>query len=378
MICRQYRTSSLLKNVVILCIDIIGHILFFWFLATKKKQLLRKKKRLSDIKKIAVVRFDNIGDMVLTTGFLKNLKQSFPHASMTVFCRPIQKSIIKNSHYVDHIITYDAPRFGGKWTYREWIQLMKKYRWHYDLWCELHGELKSIITTYMISDFRIGFWIRGWSFLLNQSLYYNASDSSKLASIVEYQYQLLEKVWWKITNKALDLVIPHISLQWRNNNFQHKNKLIILHPGVSEQNRARPLDHRISLAKKLQSHWEYTICMIDINEQTIHKAKEQNIMAYKPDSLDEFIAIVDKTNLLVWVESLSSHVAAALQKKCVAIYSWTTPRHLMYPYGKYVTVIDALDYKETPWLVPLTTPNKHIAQISPTKVYKIVKQLLDT
>ena len=41
------------------------------------------------VENILVVRTDEIGDMILTSGFVRELRKNFPHARITLICAPL-------------------------------------------------------------------------------------------------------------------------------------------------------------------------------------------------------------------------------------------------------------------------------------------------
>ena len=70
--------------------------------------LTRKKPNDFDIKQaknVLFLRYDRIGDMVITTPVFRELKLAYPHISITVLASKINKGVLLNNPYVDHIIT---------------------------------------------------------------------------------------------------------------------------------------------------------------------------------------------------------------------------------------------------------------------------------
>ena len=70
--------------------------------------LTHKKLVDFDIKKVQSVlflRYDRIGDMVITTPVFRELKLAYPHISITVLASKANQDILLNNPYVDHIVT---------------------------------------------------------------------------------------------------------------------------------------------------------------------------------------------------------------------------------------------------------------------------------
>lgn len=60
------------------------------------------------IKKILVVKWDEIGDMATAVHVFEALKQSYPEAEITVLCKPFVKPLIKQDPHVSNIITSES------------------------------------------------------------------------------------------------------------------------------------------------------------------------------------------------------------------------------------------------------------------------------
>ena len=55
------------------------------------------------VKKLLILRYDRIGDMIITTPIFRNLKQMNPKLKIGVFANKINAEIIRNNPYVDVI-----------------------------------------------------------------------------------------------------------------------------------------------------------------------------------------------------------------------------------------------------------------------------------
>jgi ADP-heptose:LPS heptosyltransferase len=72
------------------------------------KALTNKKKvnfEIKKSKKVLILKYDRIGDMVVTTPIFRELKEAFPDISISVLASKINKSVVKNNPYIDEIYT---------------------------------------------------------------------------------------------------------------------------------------------------------------------------------------------------------------------------------------------------------------------------------
>ena len=72
------------------------------------KFLTYKKKTIFDIKEsksVLILKYDRIGDMVVTTPIFRELKIAYPDISLSVLASKVNKDVIKNNPYIDNIYT---------------------------------------------------------------------------------------------------------------------------------------------------------------------------------------------------------------------------------------------------------------------------------
>jgi heptosyltransferase-2 len=70
--------------------------------------------RRATARSILVVRPDEIGDVVLTTAFLRELRRAAPRARITLVVKPEVRNVVDRCPYVDEVLTFATA--GGRWT----------------------------------------------------------------------------------------------------------------------------------------------------------------------------------------------------------------------------------------------------------------------
>ncbi len=71
-------------------------------------------------KRILIVRTDRIGDVLLSTPVIKNLRDAYPNAYIAMMVSPYAKEIVDGNPYLDEVITYDKD---GK--HKGWLRSAK-------------------------------------------------------------------------------------------------------------------------------------------------------------------------------------------------------------------------------------------------------------
>ncbi|MBM3237094.1 glycosyltransferase family 9 protein [Candidatus Poribacteria bacterium] len=113
-------------------------------------QLLYRKKLPppSRIKKILVVKLDHIGDVLLATPVITNLRRHYPHAHITLLIGSWSKQVVECNPHLDDIRYYDSPFFCRSSRAATLKDAMQMLRWlkseRYDLIVELRGDFLTL------------------------------------------------------------------------------------------------------------------------------------------------------------------------------------------------------------------------------------------
>ena len=99
------------------------------------------------IKKILVVRNDNIGDLILTTPALEALRRSFPDSYLVVLVADYTKEVVVGNPYIDKVYSYEKAKHSksGKLTawLRQWKVLKEIRAERFDVALGIRGRFAS-------------------------------------------------------------------------------------------------------------------------------------------------------------------------------------------------------------------------------------------
>jgi ADP-heptose:LPS heptosyltransferase len=97
-----------------------------------------KNKRLK-IKKILLIRMSSIGDVILTSPLIRQLRKNFPEAQLDYLVRTEYADLIKYNPHVTHTLQYDIQ------TERKGLRELREYlkRQGYDAVFDLHCNFRS-------------------------------------------------------------------------------------------------------------------------------------------------------------------------------------------------------------------------------------------
>ena len=130
-------------------------------------------------RKILVIRFSALGDLVLTTPIYRELKRVYPESVITLLTSSGQGTVLDNNPHIDQVIRYS--RDVSSLLMKTLIKKLRRER--YDLIYDAHRSLRSIWIVWNLSG--LGFfkfhqvwsvnkrsWRRSLLIFLNQNLIY--------------------------------------------------------------------------------------------------------------------------------------------------------------------------------------------------------------
>jgi lipopolysaccharide heptosyltransferase II len=311
------------------------------------EQLTRDWKQ---CKNILCIRADNMGDLLMSSPAIRALKESFD-CKVTVLTSSMAYRVAELIPSIDEVIRYDLP----------WVK---------------SGHLNEADSIFDISkmlkghqfDAAVIFTVFSQNPLPSAMLAYMAGIPKRLAYCRENPYNLLtdwrpEKEPYSFirhqVERDLDLVATVnafskndeieivISATAKTAGISKLNAIgvdlssrwLILHAPVSERKREYPTDLWITTAKKIIEELNTQVLLTGTkNEKALTDMLAAAIgpKAYSVAGLfelDEFVAIIEQSSVVISVNTGTVHLAAATKTPVVVLYALTNPQH-------------------TPWKVP--------------------------
>ncbi|AEF97058.1 glycosyltransferase family 9 protein [Methanotorris igneus] len=314
-------------------VDFIGDCIFFY-----KK---RKKFKKENIKKILVIRLDHIGDMILLSSFLRNLKNNFPNSEITVLCREMTKDVAECIPYIDAIQILNTP-----WLSRNdrdsWKKILKyiiKYYKKYDLVFDLRGNPLHNIIVSLIGKYSVGYGCKGLGFLLNKEIIWE----NKPKHTVDRTLDAIRALNLPVDSGKLELKIDekyYKNLKNKLNSIDFDKDFIILcHPISGNKCKNWLFNYWNELNNLILKENENIIILYGgskndyyIINKNINIDNKRIFNIAGELSLKEYFALIDLCNLLISVDTFAVHARAAFNKPLIGIYSGTNYLHEWEPY----------------------------------------------
>ena len=305
----------------------------------------------SEIKnpKILILRYRFIGDTVLTTPFIKNVKKIFPDSKIDILVSPNSGELIEGNPNIRKVFYLDSTkahkyehdgRFGfyPKSTAKEFKSLfscaneLKKEK--YDLIFVLKRSFSSAFLAYLIgAKYRVGFNTEFRSFFLTHPISYDKSKH-ELNNFLDCL---------QLFSKNTEIFTPEIfpsenekqkAKELLKSLDPYKPKILIhassAHPYKAWSKRyfAELLD---DLYEKYKAQFVFTGASIDkeIYDVILSKSKYKNKILYEnlcgKTNIRECYAIYENLHMAICVDSGNAHLAAAAGIPTYVLFGPTRP-----------------------------------------------------
>jgi lipopolysaccharide heptosyltransferase II len=341
----------------------------------------------SKLIKILIIRLSSIGDILLSTPFVRQVRQAFPNAIIDYIVKSKYQELLNANPNIDSLLVIDTDR-----GYKE----LKKLRKHiqntsYNYIFDLHNNIRSNYLRYRVNADYINS-IKKNKFKQSALVYFNKNKYKTILSIPDRYLQVGETVGVCDDGLGLDLYWKN-SYENRLHQILKENGLnhlpepyICVAPGAGFFTKRWPLESYKHLLTHI--HKEYQIPCVLLGGQDDEKlgtylSINNNIynLVGKTSLLDSAI-ILSKSSLLVANDSGLMHMATAVQIPVIAIFGSSVKELGFFPYRSVHKVIelDGLDCRPCSHIGKSYCPKKHfkcMKDISPETVFKEVKLLLN-
>ncbi len=280
------------------------------------------------IKKVLIIRFSSIGDIVLTTPVVRCLKKRYPHLSLHYCTKKVYQKILLDNPSIDRVIVLDK-------CLKDCIQQLQKEK--YDLIIDLHHNLR----TFLIKRF-LG--VKSFSFdKLNISkwLYVNFKiNFLPNRHIVDRYMQTVMSLGVDNDDQGLDYFIAskdHVSLETFPTAF--RTGYVGYAIGGQHFTKRLPQDKIIELCQRVE---QPIILLGGPEDMVVGEAVVDYFAQHFPQkpimhfcgvyNLSQSASLVAQSSFIIAHDTGLMHIAAAFKKKIYVVWGNTHAAWGMYPY----------------------------------------------
>lgn len=334
--------------------------------------------------KILIVRFSSIGDILLTTPFIRQVRTAFPNAHISYLVKKEFSDLIKYNFNINNVISFDSSL-----GYKGLKELSKRVtNENFDFVYDLHNNIRSNQVTKNLSQEKV-FKISKDKFRRSLLIYVklNFFDQIIMApdkylnvgitSGVKDNGEELELFWDGQTESSVEKKIKEYKI--------YRTRYLTLAPGAAHYTKMWPIEKSTELIKKILTETNLKVVLVGgpkergllsefINENRV-------VSFFGKLSLLETASILKHSRGLITNDSGLMHMAVAVKKPLVAIFGSTTKELGFFPYRANEQIVENKEL----WCRPCThmgrnyCPLAHFKcmnDISVEKVYSAVTNRL--
>ncbi|MCF8297805.1 MAG: glycosyltransferase family 9 protein [Saprospiraceae bacterium] len=275
------------------------------------------------MKKLLIIRFSSIGDIVLTTPIVRCLKTQLDNCEIHYIVKSQYSSILQSNPYVTKVFTFDE-------NINEVVSELKAE--NYDFIIDLHKNIrsKSLIsklkkTSYSINKINIKKWL-----IVNFKI-------NKLPNIhiVDRYFKAVEFLNIKNDKKGLDYFIPeNDNVKLESLPVSHRNAFIGIVIGAKFKTKQFPVEKLIALCEKI----EKPIILLggpedkQMGDEIVKEISGKVFNSCGKFNINQSASLVQQAEKIITNDTGLMHIAAAFNKEIVTVWGNTIPGFGMYPY----------------------------------------------
>lgn len=290
------------------------------------------------MKKILIIHTAFIGDIVLSTPFIRELKKANKDCKIDYLTTPVGKMILENNPNIDDIIIYDKKnRDKGIRKLLKLGKYLKQKR--YDEAYIPHRYLRSSFLAFLAGiKNRIGYKNSQGKIFLTKKIKYTKTDHE-----VDRILNLIGKK--NITNKRIELFPGEKEEKYTENIWEkyklYDKKVVAVAPGSKWKTKMWPISYFNKVIEMLDKQ-SYKILLLGGKDEEELEIKEtkNTINLIGKTSLLELAALIKKSDILISNDSAPIHIASAFDTFVIAIFGATTKDLGFYPWSKQSLVIE--------------------------------------
>ncbi len=311
---------------------------------------VRNLKFLNGIKRILIVRNDNIGDVVLTTPAIEALRKCYPDAYIAILVAEHAREAIEGNPYLDKIYSYQKAKHSMDNKFVSWWRQYKVIREIRRDRFDLAIGIRSIFSPsqgWLVfasgAPTRLGHYPKKKKYL---SFYYNiyADDTPDKTHEVIRSLNVLKKINVDIGKKELFFFVPEEEKEKvgefiRRNGLKNGKKLICLHiSGRIQEGRWWDPGNYISLTNSLMERPDIDLILnwhpkeATLGKEILSKVKNRPIV-FESKGIKSFAAFLGECDILITLQGGAMHIASSLKTPTIAIFDKADP-DVWHPWGE--------------------------------------------
>ncbi|MCX6142021.1 MAG: glycosyltransferase family 9 protein [Ignavibacteriales bacterium] len=291
------------------------------------------------VKRILILRYDRIGDMIVTTPILRTLKQQYPHIRLDVLASKVNAEVVQRSPLVDNLMIIET----------NWVRLLRQIvhlrKQRYDVVLNFifnrttgPGILANLVAP---NGCKVGQGPDRYAFYFNRLVKVRRFEQHMLESYVSFVEQAFgisvqrEELTFQI---AIGADAKRTVDDWLQKQILHRRSepkspglpYLILNPSGKDMDRSLEARQVAALVKNLSEKPDFRVVVLDApgnkatseaicTESDFLKSLVYRTLSSKP--LGELASLIEGAFLVISPDTSIVHFASAMQTPVLAIYA---------------------------------------------------------
>ena len=279
-------------------------------------------------KKILIVRLDRIGDVLISTPVIKNLRDTYPDSYIAFLVAPYAREIVEHNPYLNDVIVYDKKgNERGLTGNLKFIRYLRQKR--FDIAVILHPTKRTHIVTFLAGiPERVGY-DKKWGFLLTKRIPHIKQHGLKHE--IDYSLDVLRYIGVEPKDRTLYLPIDKASERKIDSIFNEvgigPNSLCVaINPGASCASKRWPAAKFAGVADELVKKYGVRIIIIASAGDKIFADEAARLMSSAcinlagRTSISDLGSVLKRVRLFISNDSGPVHIACAVGTPVVSIF----------------------------------------------------------
>ncbi len=298
--------------------------------------------------KVLIIRFSSIGDIVLTTPVIRNIKVQSDNSEVHFCTKEGYKSILEANPYIDKILTL-------KDSLGDLIGEIKAENYNYII--DLHNNLRTSIIKRRAKVEHYSFDKINWQKWLMVNFKINKLPSRH---IVDRYMDTVKPLGIKTDSLGLDYFIPDkdiVPLDWLPET--HRKEYVVYAIGGQHETKKLPMKRMIELCDRINKPIVLVGGKEDVEDaeeikgffsmdHDSHSAEDMERLNKKANifnacgkfSINQSASMIKQAKYVFTHDTGMMHIAAAFKKQVFSIWGNTIPEFGMYPYQTKFTIFE--------------------------------------
>ena len=337
--------------------------------------------------KILLIKPSSLGDVVMALPALSALRRSFPQARISWLIRPEFAPLLEGHPHLDEVILFDRKFLAKAWyspsAGRSLLSLISTLgRGRFDAVLDLQSLFRTGLLA-RLSGCRQRFGPR-WREMAH--LFYTTSIPPRLewVHVVDYYLKLVEamgasdlRAEFLLPEKPVAAGAAHVLLAQHHIDV---DRYAVVIPGSAQTSKCWPVERFAALVDRLASAQGLAVVATGGKSERAMIEKIRSLAKHPPPNLasqtplPELVEVLRGAKLVVSNDTGPGHIAGALGRPLVMMFSWSNPLRVG-PYGRPQCAV-ARDVDKRGLASRSRNPQHSIQHITLDEVYaKAVEQL---